>query len=90
MSADGPALPEGTVTVLFTDLVGSTQLNQRLGDSAATALEREVETCVLESADQAPMRWGFWRAYSLTALGARRSELPSRSTGFTALPFSLS
>ncbi len=48
MSADGPALPEGTVTVLFTDLVGSTQLNQRLGDSAATALEREVETCVLE------------------------------------------
>ena len=32
---------------------------------------------------------GFLRAYSLTALGARRSELPSRSTGFTAEPMHL-
>ena len=30
--------------------------------------------------------FGFFRAYSLTASGARRSELPSRSTGLTALP----
>ena len=49
-----------------------------------------VETWVLESLDHAPMRCGFWRAYSLTAFGARRSELPSRSTGFTALPLTLS
>jgi hypothetical protein len=35
-------LPEGTVTVLSTDLVGSMLLNQRLGDDAATTLEREV------------------------------------------------
>src|SRR5262245_8741418 len=35
-------LPEGTVTVLSTDLVGSASLNQRLGDEAATTLEREI------------------------------------------------
>ena len=34
--ADG--LPEGTVTVLFTDLVGSTQLNQQLGDERARSV----------------------------------------------------
>ena len=28
-------LPEGTVTVLFTDVVGSTELTNRLGDDAA-------------------------------------------------------
>jgi class 3 adenylate cyclase/tetratricopeptide (TPR) repeat protein len=42
MPPDPVALPEGTVTVLSTDLVGSTLLNQRLGDEAATALEREI------------------------------------------------
>ena len=49
-----------------------------------------VATWVRESDDQAPMRCGFWRAYSLTATGARRSELPSRRTGLTALPLTLS
>ena len=48
-----------------------------------------VDTCVLESADQAPMRCGFALAYAFTALGARRSELPSRRTGFTADPLIL-
>ncbi len=42
MSAEATSLPEGTVTVLSTDLVGSTALNQRLGDVAATAIEREL------------------------------------------------
>lgn len=42
MSADAPTLSEGTVTVLSTDMVGSTALNQRLGDEAATAVEREL------------------------------------------------
>ncbi|MCI0776995.1 MAG: hypothetical protein J4N95_02345 [Chloroflexi bacterium] len=28
-------LPEGTVTVLFTDVVGSTELTNRLGDDPA-------------------------------------------------------
>ena len=42
MPSEPVALPEGTVTVLSTDLVGSTLLNQRLGDEAATALEREI------------------------------------------------
>jgi len=36
MAPDTVALPEGTVTALSTDLVGSTLLNQRLGDEAAT------------------------------------------------------
>ncbi len=36
-------IPEGTVTVLFTDLVESTQLNQALGDEAAREIGRQVE-----------------------------------------------
>jgi len=31
-------LPEGTVTILFTDVVGSTELTNRLGDEAARAV----------------------------------------------------
>ena len=50
MSVD--ALPEGTVTVLSTDLVGSTALNQRLGDEAATLVEREVEALALEQVEK--------------------------------------
>jgi class 3 adenylate cyclase len=39
-----------TVTVLFTDLVASTQLRSRLGDLAADALRREHTTgCGLRS-----------------------------------------
>ena len=49
-----------------------------------------VTTWVLESADQAPIECGCLRAYSLTAFGARRSELPSRRTGLTAEPLTLS
>ena len=45
------ALPEGTVTVLSTDLVGSTLLNQRLGDEAATAIERELANLAQEEID---------------------------------------
>ena len=47
-------------------------------------------TLVLDSGDQAPMECGWLRAYCLTEAGARRSELPSRSTGLTALPLTLS
>ena len=36
-------IPEGTVTVLFTDLVESTRLNQSLGDEAARELGSRVE-----------------------------------------------
>ena len=45
-----------------------------------------VATWVLESDDHAPIEWGCFLAYSLTACGARRSELPWRSTGLTAEP----
>ena len=47
-------------------------------------------TFVFESADQAPIACGWFRAYCFTDAGARRSEFPSRNTGFTALPFTLS
>ncbi len=36
-------IPEGTVTVLFTDLVESTRLNQSLGDDAARVVGSQVE-----------------------------------------------
>lgn len=36
-------IPEGTVTVLFTDLVESTRLNQRLGDDGAREVGRQIE-----------------------------------------------
>ena len=49
-----------------------------------------VDTWLWLCGDQAPIEWGYWRAYSFTARGARRSELPSRSTGFTADPFTRS
>ena len=42
MPISGQLLPEGTVTVMCTDLVGSTSLNQRFGDVAATAIQREI------------------------------------------------
>ncbi|SKW70181.1 Uncharacterised protein [Mycobacteroides abscessus subsp. abscessus] len=45
-----------------------------------------VATCVREACDHSPILCGCLRAYSLTAFGARRSELPSRRMGFTALP----
>jgi class 3 adenylate cyclase len=41
-------IPEGTVTVLFTDLVDSTQLNQQLGDEQARAIGRAIERLALE------------------------------------------
>ena len=44
------------------------------------------DTFVLLSVDQAPIECGFAWAYFFTARAARRSELPSRSTGFTAEP----
>jgi adenylate cyclase len=42
MALDTVPLPEGTVTLLSADLVGSTLINQRLGDEAAATLEREI------------------------------------------------
>ena len=39
-----PDIPEGTVTVLFTDLVESTHLNQTMGDAAARDIGRTIET----------------------------------------------
>ncbi len=41
-------IPEGTVTVLFTDLVGSTTMNQQLGDENSRSIERSVEQLVME------------------------------------------
>ena len=49
-----------------------------------------VDTCEAESADHAPIECGWLRAKFFTEAGARRSELPSRSTGLTALPLTAS
>ncbi len=49
-----------------------------------------VDTCEADSADQAPIECGWLRAKFFTEAGARRSELPSRSTGLTALPLTAS
>ena len=62
MSSPGQDLPEDTVTVLFTDLVGSTQLNQQLGDEAAGALEstslrRPFTACFPSTYLPAEARW---------------------------------
>ncbi len=63
--------------------------------TAEVSLERKSSavmcaTSVRESGDHAPIECGCVRAYCLTEAGARRSELPSRSTGLTALPLTLS
>lgn len=42
MPVSSQLLPEGTVTVMCTDLVGSTSLNQKFEDVAATAIQREI------------------------------------------------
>ena len=44
-------IPEGTVTVLFTDLVESTRLNQSLGDDAAREVARQVEDVARRQVD---------------------------------------
>ena len=49
-----------------------------------------VATCDLESGDHAPIECGCVRAKALADAGARRSELPSRRTGLTALPLTAS
>ena len=49
-----------------------------------------VETCDFDSCDHAPIECGCERANAFTEAGARRSELPSRSTGLTAEPFTRS
>jgi class 3 adenylate cyclase len=48
MSTDVMTIPEGTVTLLSTDLVGSTLLNQALGDESSQTIEREIKTLALE------------------------------------------
>ena len=68
---------------------------RRAAITAEVSLDRKSSrvmwaTLVLESGDQAPIECGWLRAYDFTEAGARRSELPSRRTGLTALPFTLS
>ena len=45
-------LPEGTVTVLFTDVVESTRLNQSLGDEQANVLRREIDSLCREAVER--------------------------------------
>ena len=96
-SATSPAL---TGTLRISRTFPSPSTCSMLSDPAATTVtdcsfERKspsdiVATWVAELPDHAPIECGYCRAYSFTARGARRSELPSRSTGFTAEPFTRS
>ena len=45
-------LPEGTVTVLFTDVVGSTDLGSRLGDEAAQEILRAQRELVRQQVEE--------------------------------------
>ena len=44
------------------------------------------DTCDFELLLHLPIECGCFLAYCFTGAATRRSELPSRSTGFTALP----
>jgi class 3 adenylate cyclase len=46
------APPEGTITILFTDIERSTELFQRLGDERARALLREHDTILCDAFDR--------------------------------------
>jgi len=56
MTITGPApvqeLPEGTVTVLFTDVVGSTELTNRLGDEPAREVLGAADALVREQVER--------------------------------------
>ena len=39
-----PAIPDGTVTIMFTDIAGSTALTEELGDAAFRSVARRLET----------------------------------------------
>jgi class 3 adenylate cyclase len=45
-------LPEGTVTVLFTDVVGSTDLTTSRGDEAAQEILRAQRDLVLQQVEE--------------------------------------
>ena len=80
-------VPSAATSSMRTRAVGATVVERSL---ARKSPRGHVATWVLESGDQAPIECGCERAYCFTEAGARRSELPSRSTGLTALPLSRS
>ena len=51
-SAEARRQPEGTVTVLFTDIEGSSAIVQRLGDEQARAVFREHDCLLREAVEQ--------------------------------------
>ena len=100
ITAPSTISPSTTGTSLSTVTVpSSATCSIRSSSSASSVTDCSVErkspslivaTWVLESFDQSPIECGWLRTYSLTEAGARRSELPSRRTGLTALPLTLS
>ena len=80
-------LPSAPTNSIFTSVAAGTVTDFSFEKKSSLPM---VATLVFESADHAPIECGCLRAYSFTALGARRSELPSRRTGLTALPLTLS
>ena len=81
--------------LLERERLGSTGIGEGIGiphgkmsdlNDLVLGFGRSREGIDFESLDHAPIRCGLSCAYCLTASATRRSELPSRRTGFTALP----
>ena len=101
ITAPSTISPASTGTDSFSTVIvpsGAT-CSIRSSSSPANVIDRSVErkspspivaTWVFDPVDHSPIECGCLRANALTDAGARRSEFPSRSTGLTALPLTLS
>src|SRR5436189_230215 len=83
------SLSFNTVTVPFlpTNSIRTVVASRTVTDFSLVAKSPRlmVAMCVFESGVHRPIVCGCFLAYSFTAAAARRSEFPSRSTGFTPL-----
>ena len=80
-------MPSAATCSIRTSVIGGTVTERSVERKSPSCI---VVTCERESGDQAPIECGWLRANCLTEAGARRSELPSRSTGLTAEPLTRS
>ena len=91
--------PTGTVTVMFTDLVGSTAERDRLGDAAADAVRRVHDHALRDAIESCGGRIvkstgdGFMAAFAGAADGVRAAvqcqRAVQRAARQTAAPFEI-
>jgi len=91
--------PTGTVTVMFTDLVGSTAERDRLGDAAADAVRRHHDDALREAIESCGGRIvkstgdGFMAAFSGAADGVRAAvqcqRTAQRASRRAGVPFEI-